>query len=132
MINPDKQGKQITIEAGGQNIKHQPSLRVLGFDFAEDGRMDTYIWKGTDNLLRSIQTKTSMVRAVKPYTSQEQLAYITNSTLNSQILYVAPLWSQTGENNIKKIQAAQTRAARLMVWSQRTRKIELEHRQLLF
>ena len=132
IINPDKEGKEITINAGGQTIHHQHSLRVLGFDFAEDGRMDTYLWKGTNSLIRSIQTKTSMLRAIKPYTTFEQLAYIANATLNSQILYVAPLWSQTGETNIKRIQAAQTRAARLMAWSRRKRKSELEHRQILF
>ena len=94
--------------------------------------MDYYIWKGANNLIKSIQSKTSMLKAIKPYTSFDQLAYIANATLNSTILCVAPLWAQTGENNIRRIQSAQTRAARQITWVRRTRKTQLEHRQTLF
>ena len=132
IMNPNKEGREITLEAGNQTITHQESLTVLGFQFSETGKMDNQIWKGTNNIIRSIRTKASMLRVIKPYTTTNQLALIANATVNSTILYVAPLWAQTGDNNIQRIQAAQTRIARLIFWKQRKRRTELEHRQVLF
>ena len=50
IFNPDKQGKQITIDANGTPIGHQKTLRVLGFNFSEDAKMDQQIWKGEINM----------------------------------------------------------------------------------
>ena len=132
IINPNKDGRLITLEAGGKTISHQSSLKVLGFEFAEDGKMDNYLWRGQNNLIKTIRNKTSMLRTIKPFTSPKQLAYIANATLNSNILYVSPLWAQTGITNIQRIQTAQTKAARQLVWNKRTRRTELDHRQILF
>ena len=132
IINPNNDGKKITLEAGGKRISHQQSLRVLGFEFCEDGKMDNFIWRGQNNLIKTIRNKSSMLRVIKPYTSAKQLAYIANTTLNSNILYVAPLWAQTGTTNIARIQTAQTRAARRITWQGRSSKTKLDHRQVMF
>ena len=83
-------------------------------------------------MVKAIKNRSSMLRVIRPFTSQNQLAMIANATLNSLIQYVAPLWSQTGTVNLQRIQTAQTRAARQITWHRRTSKEELEHRQTLF
>ena len=113
---PNDDGKLITIQAGGKTITHQPILKVLGFTFSDNQKMDMFIWKGPNNLIRSINAKTHMLRVIRPFTSQKQLANIGNLTINSQIRYLATLWSLTGTVNIAKIQAAQTKAARAITW----------------
>ena len=123
------EGNKITIIAGEKQIQHQPSLQVLGFTFCEDGRMDEYLWKGNNNLIRSLRSKTSMLRIIKPYVSINQLTNIGNMILNSAILYAAPLWAQTGTVNLNKIQVAQTKAAKQLLWCGRTKKNQITHRQ---
>ena len=126
---PNEEGREITITAGEKKIKHQQSLTILGFQFAEDGKMDTYLWKGESNLTRAIRIKVSMMRVIKPFVSQKQLANIGNMVINSQILYMAPLWALTSQGNIEMIQKAQTKAARQLTWTRRIKYTEKIHRQ---
>ena len=70
-----------------------------------------------------------MLRIIKPYVSINQLTNIGNMILNSAILYAAPLWAQTGTVNLNKIQVAQTKAAKQLLWSGRTKKNQITHRQ---
>ena len=131
VLNPNNDGRAITMAAGGKFIRHQKTLKVLGFTFSEDMKMDAFIWKSGQNLIRSINTKTYMLRTLKPFTSTEQLANIGNMTINSQIRYVAPLWSMTGSSNILKVQAAQMKAARVVTWVRRQKYNQKQHRQEL-
>ena len=108
---------------------HQKTLKILGFLFNEDRKMDEFIWRGEGNLVRSIRKKQSMLRVIKPYTNPEQLSIIANAVVNSQILYLAPLWSMTTRANIDKIQVAQTKVARQILWSRRTKRQNKPHRQ---
>ena len=57
---------------------------------------------------------------------------IANSLINSHILYLAPLWAQTTESNIAKVQKAQTRALRQISWTARTNYGAKPHRQQMF
>ena len=91
--------------------------------------MDTYLWKGESNLTRAIRIKVSMMRVIKPFVSQKQLANIGNMVINSQILYMAPLWALTSQGNIEMIQKAQTKAARQLTWTRRIKYTEKIHRQ---
>ena len=129
---PNTQDKEITMQVGGKTIRHQRTLKILGFTFAEDKKMDTYIWKGDQNLIRTINTKTHMLRVIRPYTTRPQLANIGNMLINSQIRYLATLWSLTGTTNTSKIQAAQTRAARAISWPGRKQTKDKISRQDLF
>ena len=131
VFHPDETGRMVTITAGGKKIHHQSTLKVLGFTFAQDAKMDDYIWRGDQNLIRSINTKIFQLRTIKPYTSQTQLANIANLTVNSQIRYVAPLWSLTGSTNQDKVQAAQIKVARAITWHRRLKYSEKPHRQIL-
>ena len=131
VFNPDNMGRNVAIKAGGKIIPHQKTLKILGFTFSQDAKMDEYIWKGNDNLIRSIHSKIFMLRVIKPFTSEPQLANIGNLTINSQIRYVAPLWSLTGATNLAKIQSAQTKAARAITWHPGLKYSTKPHRQEL-
>ena len=85
VFNPDSMGRNVAIEAGGKIIPHQNTLKILGFTFSQDAKMDEYIWKGNNNLIRSIHSKIFIIRVIKPFTSETQLANIGNLTINSQI-----------------------------------------------
>ena len=129
IMSNNKEEQNISIKAGDKIIQHQSSLKVLGFRFGENGKMDDFLWKGENSLVRGLKTKTSMLRIIKPYVNKEQLANIGNMVINSAILYAAPLWAQTGAGNINKIQVAQTKAARQILWCGRTKKDKITHRQ---
>ena len=132
ILHPGSEGAKLTILAGDAQIAHQSTLKILGFTFDEDAKMDSYLWKESQNLTRSIRTKVSMLRVLKPYMSLHQLANTANMVINSQIAYVAPLWSQTGSVNLARIQTAQTKAARQIAWTRRTNFRSKSHRQDLF
>ena len=67
-------------------------------------------------MTKSIYKKMSMLKIIKPYVTQEQLAYIGNSIVNSIILYAAPIWAQTTEYNFKRIQKAQVKVSQMIAW----------------
>ena len=73
---PHGEGREITIVAGEKTISHQTTLKILGFRFGEDGKMDNHLWKGEDNMIRSIRIKSSIIQVIKPYITPERLANI--------------------------------------------------------
>ena len=83
-------------------------------------------------MVRSLRVKQSLLRKIKPYTTPKQIGQIANAIINSQILYLAPLWTQTTQGNISKIQKAQTRVLRQITWSRRIKFNQKQHRQALF
>ena len=129
LISPGLESEHISLMAGGAVIKHQASMKILGFTFADNRQMDQHLWKGEQNMIRSIRQKVSMLRVIKPFTSPSQLAYISNMVINSTISYAAPLWATTNTTNIEKIQAAQLKAARQIAWQKRTKYATITHRQ---
>ena len=46
-------------------IKHQDQLKILGFTLASDLKFDYHIGGGKTNMLKSINSKTAMLRAIK-------------------------------------------------------------------
>ena len=129
VLHPDQEGRMIQLTAGERQISHQPTIKILGYTFSDDLKADHYIWKGEDNLTRSIRIKVSMLRVLKPYMETKQLFNIANMIINSQIAYVAPLWALAGVTNLTKIQSAQTRAARQINWTKGSGLIAKPHRQ---
>ena len=74
-----------------------------------------------------------MLRVIKPYVTKEQICYIGNSIINSILLYAAPIWSLTTDLNLDRLQKAQTKTARTIVWDPKNSKKRIkEHRQVLF
>ena len=73
-----------------------------------------------------------MLRRLRPFTTPKQISQIANSIINSQILYLAPLWALTTQQNINLIQKAQTRVLRQISWKGRKKKEQIIHRQDLF
>ena len=118
-FTPTPEARQLTIQAGNTTIRHQKYLKVLGFNFSEDERMDQHLWRGDDNLIKQLRTTQSMLRIIKPFTEKKQLGTIASAVANSQILYLAPLWSLTSKKNINKMQNAQTRILRQLDWKSR-------------
>ena len=132
VLNPDKEGKEVFIMAAGKIIKHQPKLTVLGFSFHEDRKMDEHLWRGENNLIKSLRSQQSMLRVIKPYTTKIQLGKIANAVVNSKITYLAPLWSLTSEANKERVQSAQTKILRQLNWTRRKSYKDKCHRQSLF
>ena len=94
--------------------------------------MDQHIWADKKSLTRSINTKTALIRNIKPYLTQQQLSVVGGALVNSAILYAAPIWGTTTQQNIDKVQKFQTRAARAITnrgWKKTGPKM---HRQALF
>ena len=122
----DKEDLNLTI--GTSTIKHQSVIKILGLTISEDLKWDEHLWKGKGSVLRSIKTKTSLVRTLRPFINQQLLGQVGGAMINSTILYGAPLWGATTSHNKQIIQVAQTKAARAIttLWN---KKGKIFHRQ---
>ena len=74
----------------------------------------------------------AMLKMIKPYVTREQLGYVGNSVINSIILYAAPIWAHTTDDNLNRLQKAQIKVARMIIWNPvNSRTIAKEHRQTI-
>ena len=133
IVTKRKELKNITISAAGQTISHQEKIRMLGITLTSALKYDEHIWEGKSAISKSVYKKMSILRNIRPYVNLETLANIGNSLIGSMISYGAPVWAQTTAKNISLLQAAQTKAARLVA-GKRWRGVEgqREHRQQMF
>ena len=127
-VKPDIKLRKMTLQIGETAIKHQSSIKILGVTIAEDLKFDEHIYRGKTNIIKSLNTKNALLRVIKPFINQKALSQIGNSSINSTILYAAPVWGRTTQNNLQKIQACQTRSAR-MIAGKRWHKGRKTHRQ---
>ena len=125
-INPDKKQPPPTIQIQGCEITHQPVLKILGILLADNLSMDTHICQ---NMIKSINSKTALIRALKQYIPTEDLAVIGSALIDSTISYGAPIWGITTKSNIERVQKYQTKAARLIARKGWERGKKKEHRQ---
>ena len=106
---------------------------MLGITLTSALRYEAHIIEDKKAVTKAIYKKMSILRNVKPYVGLKTLANIGNSLIGSTIAYGAPIWAQTTAKNIAALQAAQTKAARLVTgkwW--RGREGQREHRQPIF
>ena len=132
MINPPKDEPPPFISIEGSIITHQDEMKILGITLTPDLKMDHHIWAGKKSLINIINTKTALIRNIKPYLTQKQLSVVGGALVNSSILYGAPIWGVTTQQNIEIVQKYQTRAARTITnkgWIQASTK--RSHRQTL-
>ena len=127
-IKPEKELRNKILYIDNTEIKHQKTIKTLGVTIAEDLKFDEHLHKGKSNMQKSLNTEKALLKIVKPFISQKALAQVGSSLINSTILYAAPVWSRTSKSNMQKIQACQTRAAR-MVANQKWQKGKKSHRQ---
>ena len=80
-------------------------------------------------MAKTISKKIAVLKTIKPYISVKALAEVGSSLINSTILYAAPLWGCTTKSNLDKIQASQTRAARMILSKGWSRTKTKSHRQ---
>ena len=113
-VKPDKELRKRKLKIGDCKISHQPAIKTLRVTISEDLGFDEHIFKGKQNVLKSITVKTVLLRLVRPFISKKALGNIASSLINSTILYAAPVWGRTTKANIQKIQAGQTKAARIV------------------
>ena len=66
-INPDKEKPPPSIIIKGIKITHQPVLKILGVQLTENLSMDTHIWAGSQNMVKSINAKTALIKTIKPF-----------------------------------------------------------------
>ena len=116
------------MKIGSANIEHQNTVKILGLTLSEDLRYDDHLYKGKQNMTKSLNAKCSILRLLKPYIPLKQLALIGGNLMNSTILYAAPVWATTTQSNMQKIQSSQIKAAR-MVTGYKKRGTNREHRQ---
>ena len=53
-IHPDKTQPPPTVNIEGIEITHQPVMKILGMQLTEDLSMDTHIWAGSQNMVKSL------------------------------------------------------------------------------
>ena len=129
IINPRKDDIQ-TVDLNGNRITHQETIKILGMTLNQDLKWDSHLWKGSGHMARSIQVKSSLIKVIKPFIPEKMLFRVGQALINSTILYAAPIWGATTEENRNRVQAAQTRAARIATgeWNRKGKK---SHRQQL-
>ena len=132
VINPPKDKPPPFINIDGATITHQEEIKILGITLTPDMKMDHHIWSGPKSLTSNINTKTALIRKIKPYLSQKQLSVVGGSLINSSILYGAPIWGTTTQQNLNIVQKYQTRAARVIDSKGKKQRGKKIHRQELF
>ena len=115
LINPKKDQVPTTINIDGNPIAHQKQMRILGMNITSDLKMDDHVWSGSQNIVKSISKKISLLRTLKPYIPTEALGKVGANLVNSIIHYGAPVWGQTTQKNIDIVQSYQTKAARVIL-----------------
>ena len=107
-------------------------MKILGVTLAADSTFDDHLWKGEKNMVKTLNAKINHIKTVKPFLTTKAMANVGSSMMNSTILYAAAVWGGTTQQNINRIQAAQTRGARMITnksWQRNKSKV---HRQVLF
>ena len=133
ILTKKQEHKTITIQAGEQQIIHQDKLKILGINLSSSTKFDDHIRENKDSLVNAIYKKMSILRNVKPHVTMKTLASIGESLIGSTILFGAPIWSQTTQKNMEAVQAAQTKAARMVSGQQSWGKQQTRtHRQEIF
>ena len=130
LMSTNKKLQQITITAGGQTIRHQDTMKILGITLSHNGKFDNHVRGGKTNLIRQIHSRMAMLRIIRPHIPLSKLAQVGNSVLTSTIAYGAAVWGETSEKNLNLIQRAQTQAARIVLNIQRKKgSKQIHHRQ---
>ena len=112
----------------GAIISHQENIRILGINMSADLKWDCHIKSGSTNMLKSINAKNALIRSVKDLIPTKALGQIANNLINSTILYGAPIWASTTQENLDLLQKSQMRAARL-VQNKKRKNGSKNHRQ---
>ena len=105
--------------------------KILGLNLASNNSFDSHLWEGNKNMIKSINTKIGLLKTVKPFISKEALANVGGALINSTILYGAPVWGNTTQTNLDRVQRAQTKAARFIDGRGWKRDKQKSHRQTL-
>lgn len=127
-VKPDEILRDMSINISGTDIKHQPTIKILGLTLSEDLKYDEHLFKGKKSLIRSVNIKNALLKSLKPLIPLKNLQQVGNSLVNSTLLYAAPVWGLTTKSNIQKVQSSQMKVVRTITgkkWS----KGKLEHRQ---
>ena len=112
-INPSVQQKANPIHLQGSMILHQDQIRILGFTVSSDLKFDSHIRTGSNNMLKSLNSKSSMIRTLKNSIPMKALSLVANNLVNSTINYGSAIWALTTKVNKEAIQKSQIRAAKL-------------------
>ena len=129
-LSPTESQKNKVIPIDGASLTHQNQIRILGMNISSDLKWDYHIKHGTANMLKSINAKNALIRSVRGLIPVNALGMIANNLINSTILYGAPIWAATSQENLDLIQKSQIRAARLVI-NQKWQKGKKSHRQNL-
>ena len=113
-IKPKEPSEDLNIQFNGTTINHQSTIKILGITLASDLKYDSHLQKGVNNMTKSIRFKSTLLKAAKPFLPIKALATVGNNLVNSTIAYGAPLWGTSTCKNIDRVQAAQTKVARII------------------
>ena len=130
LINTKTEDSPFKVTINGQDIEHQEVMKILGITLSSDLKFDHHIWKGNQNMVKSVGFKISVLKTLKPFLPTKILAAVGNALVNSTIMYGAPLWGGTTSANIAKLQSAQVKAGRAITGS--GPKMKRTHRQQMF
>ena len=110
--HPDPDEMVVTLE--GTRIKHQNTIKILGVSISAEMRFEEHVWKGKGSITKTLKGKAALMRTLKPYLPYQLLCQVGNASINSTILYCAPLWGLSTQENRNKVQSAQIKAARII------------------
>ena len=128
-LQPSEELRQRTMKIGNNVITHQKHMKILGLNITDDLKFDSHIWSGQQNMIKSLNAKTSILRTLKPFVSEKVLTMVGGNLINSTIQYCAPIWGTTTASNLAKIQGSQIKAARTIVQKKWNKKEKKAHRQ---
>ena len=111
-VKPDEILRDMSINISGTDIKHQPTIKILGLTLSEDLKYDEHLFKGKKSLIRSVNIKNALLKSLEPLIPLKNLQQVGNSLVNSTLLYAAPVWGLTTKSNIQKVQSSQMKVVR--------------------
>ena len=98
-LHPSAIQKTTPVSIEGAEIIHQDYIRILGINLSSDLKWDSHIKSGSSNMMKSINAKIALIRSVSNSIPKNALRIAANNLINSIILYGAPIWAATSQEN---------------------------------
>ena len=114
VIGKKEDNQKVSITAGGQTISHQNHLKMLGITLSHDQTFDHHLKGSKESVTRKIFKHMGSIKAIRPHVSVKTLSNIGGALINGTIGYAALVWGGATATTIAKVQAAQTKMARVI------------------
>ncbi|KAI8499245.1 hypothetical protein Bbelb_230090 [Branchiostoma belcheri] len=104
-----RQAPPLELELRGQRLEQCPSVKLLGLHLDQNLTYDNHI----AHIVKKCNRSLAQVGRVKDLLPHRQRIAVVNALIIPHIDYCCSVWGNTTQNNIRRLQVVQNRAARL-------------------